>query len=188
MISTSLASGLLIHSSVLANLWWITTNVFFISVIVFFRSAGFFSFKKIEFIYLFLERGGRGEKEREETLMCERNIDGPPLACTLTRDLACNPGMCPDKESNQQHFTLWNNTQPTEPHQSGLLGSLLLFLYVEIIPKFLYFTLKFGEHAYNHFFEFFYQVNCLLCFIRVFFWRFFLFHHLRDIPSCSHFI
>ena len=34
-------------------------------------------------------------------------------------DLACNPGMCPDWELNQQPFGLQDSTQSTEPHQSG---------------------------------------------------------------------
>ena len=38
----------------------------------------------------------------------------------LTGDLVCNPGMCPDRESNQRPFALWDGAQPTEPHQSGL--------------------------------------------------------------------
>ena len=48
------------------------------------------------FIYLFLEKGKGRDKERE-TAMCESYIDWlvasgmPP-----TRDLARNPGMCPD--------------------------------------------------------------------------------------------
>ena len=33
-------------------------------------------------------------------------------------DLACNPGMCPDWESNWQPFGLQYDAQPTEPHQS----------------------------------------------------------------------
>ena len=37
----------------------------------------------------------------------------------LTRDLACNPGMCPDWESNQQLFSSQAGTQSTEPHQPG---------------------------------------------------------------------
>ena len=36
-----------------------------------------------------------------------------------TRDLACNPGMCPDWESNQRPFGLQSSTQSTEPHQPG---------------------------------------------------------------------
>ena len=72
-----------------------------------------------DFIYLFLEGRGR-EKERE------RNIDvrekHPFIAsCTpRTGDLACNPGICSDWESNQQPFGLQNYPQSTESHQSGL--------------------------------------------------------------------
>ena len=39
----------------------------------------------------------------------------------LTGDLACNPGMCPDWESNQQPFGLQAGTQSTELHQPGLI-------------------------------------------------------------------
>ena len=34
-------------------------------------------------------------------------------------DLAGNPGMCPDWESNQRRFDLQDSTQSTEPHQPG---------------------------------------------------------------------
>ena len=53
------------------------------------------SFLKKDFIYLFLERGR------------EREIEGEKHQCVVapcvhpTRDLACNPGMSPDWESNQ---------------------------------------------------------------------------------------
>ena len=33
-------------------------------------------------------------------------------------DQTCNPGMCPNRESNQGPFTLQDDTQPTEPHWS----------------------------------------------------------------------
>ena len=47
----------------------------------------------------FLERGEGREKERE------RNITvWLPLAHPPTGDLACNPGLCPDWESNWQPF------------------------------------------------------------------------------------
>ena len=36
-----------------------------------------------------------------------------------TRDLACNPGMCPDWELNWRPFGLQAGTQSTEPHQPG---------------------------------------------------------------------
>ena len=39
-----------------------------------------------------------------------------------TGDLARNPDMCPDWESNQQPFGLWDDTQPTEPQESSLVN------------------------------------------------------------------
>ena len=36
-----------------------------------------------------------------------------------TGDLACNPGLCPDQELNQQPFGSQARTQSTEPHQPG---------------------------------------------------------------------
>ena len=81
-------------------------------------------FKKY-FIYLLLERGEGSEKERETNISVQgihRSIASwmPP-----TGDLAYNPGMCSEWESNQQPF-LQVGTQSTEPHQPG--PSLLLFL------------------------------------------------------------
>ena len=42
-----------------------------------------------------------------------------------TGDLACNPGVCPDWESNQRPFGSQASAQSTEPHQ---LGNIVLFL------------------------------------------------------------
>ena len=51
----------------------------------------------------------------------ERNINvWLPLACPSTGDLARNPGMGPDWESNWQPFGSQAGTQSFEPHQSGL--------------------------------------------------------------------
>ena len=36
-----------------------------------------------------------------------------------TGDLACNPGLCPDWESNPQPFGSQAGAQSTEPHQRG---------------------------------------------------------------------
>ena len=55
-------------------------------------------------IYLFLERGEGKEKERENS-MC---------GCLSTGDLACNPGICPDWESNHQPFGSQAHAQSTE--------------------------------------------------------------------------
>ena len=53
---------------------------------------------KKDFMYLFLERGEGREKEGE------RNINVVAFHVAPTGDPACNPGMCPDWESNQQPF------------------------------------------------------------------------------------
>ena len=93
------------------------------------RTICLFIFK--DFIYLFLERWEGRKKERE------RNINvweihqlvashTPPI-----RDLACNPGMCPDWESNQWSFGSQASTRSTEPHQSGLKRTI----YKELIKK-----------------------------------------------------
>ena len=57
---------------------------------------------------------------------------------------------------------------------SGLLGSLLYFLFVKVLPKFLYYSQKFGEHSYDRFFEFFIRQIISLYFFRIFFLGIFL--------------
>ena len=64
-------------------------------------------------IFIFRERGREGERE-EEKYPCVIASHLPP-----TGDLACNPGMCPEWESNQQLFGLQASAQSTEPHQPG---------------------------------------------------------------------
>ena len=50
------------------------------------------------YLFIFRERGREGERE-EEKYPCVRNTS---LGCLLhSPDLARNPGMCPDRESNQ---------------------------------------------------------------------------------------
>ena len=43
-----------------------------------------------------------------------------------TGDLACNPGMYPDWESNQRPFGSQASTQSTEPHQPGQTMFILI--------------------------------------------------------------
>ena len=43
-----------------------------------------------------------------------------PPACAQIGDQTCNPGMCPDQESNPQLCGLQDNAEPTEPHCPGL--------------------------------------------------------------------
>ena len=66
-------------------------------------------------------------KERERNINV-REKDRLLLVHTRTEDQTCNPGMCPDKESNQRNFTQWNDSQPSEPHRSGLVHILIIFL------------------------------------------------------------
>ena len=80
------------------------------------------SFKNIYFIYLFLGRGSKGEKHR-----CARETPISCLSHTSNGDLAHNLGMSPDWESNWPPFGSQAGTQPSEPHQPGLILVLLNF-------------------------------------------------------------
>ena len=61
-----------------------------------------------------IDRGREGEREGEER-QCVVASHTPP-----TGDLACNPGMCPDWESNHRPFGSLASTQSTEPYQPRL--------------------------------------------------------------------
>ena len=63
------------------------------------------------FFFNFRERRREGERERNINVC---------LPLMHKRDLARNPGMCPDWESNQRPFGLRTSTQSTEPHHPGL--------------------------------------------------------------------
>ena len=58
--------------------------------------------------------GREGEREGEKH-QCVVASSAPS-----TRGLACNPGMCPDWESNWLPFGSQASAQSTEPHQPGL--------------------------------------------------------------------
>ena len=60
------------------------------------------------------------EKERERNIDVQEKHGLVASRTPPTRDLAQNLGMCADLESNQQPFGLGDDTQPTEPHWSGL--------------------------------------------------------------------
>ena len=69
----------------------------------------------LKILFIFRQRGREGERE-EEKHQCV------VASCmTTTGDLAHNPGMCPDWESNQQPFSSQAGAQSTEPHQPGLV-------------------------------------------------------------------
>ena len=83
------------------------------------------------FIYLFFrEKGREGEREGEKH-QCMVASHMPP-----TGDLAHNPGMCPDWESNQQPFGSQAHAQSTELHQPGPLLLLLMSLIKIIVGDF----------------------------------------------------
>ena len=66
-------------------------------------------------MYLFFRaRGQEGEREGQEH-QCVVASHPPP-----TGNLARNPGMCSEWESNQQHFGLQASAQSTEPHRPAL--------------------------------------------------------------------
>ena len=64
-------------------------------------------------LFIFREREREGEREGEKH-QCVIASHDPP-----TRDLAGNPGMCPDKESNEQPLGSHAGAQSPEPHQPG---------------------------------------------------------------------
>ena len=73
-----------------------------------------FLIKRI-YLCIFRERGKEGE--REGNIHVQETH--PPVASHTppTGDLAHNPGMCPDWESNQRPFRSQAGTQSAEPHQ-----------------------------------------------------------------------
>ena len=91
-----------------------------------------YSYFKKDF-YLFLERGEGREKEREKH-QCVVASHTPPAG-----GLACNPGMCPDWESNQRPFGSQDGAQFMEPHWSGLFFTFFIRT-LNILDSYYYFT------------------------------------------------
>ena len=75
-------------------------------------------FKECIYLFIFRDRGREGEREGEKHQYVVASHVPP------TGDLAHNPGMRPDQESNLQPFSLQAHTQSTEQHEPGpKLGS-----------------------------------------------------------------
>ena len=67
--------------------------------------------------------GKEGEREGEKHWCVSNNIDQLPLTQTPpTGDLAYNPGMCPDWESNRWPFGSQASAQFTEPPSQGYIS------------------------------------------------------------------
>ena len=99
-------------------------KIIMISSLNMFFTAGFF-FKKIFYLFIlfiFKARGREGEREGAKH-QCVVASYMPP-----TRDLACNPGMCPAWEVNQRPFGSQASAQSTEPHQPGNTAGFLIRL------------------------------------------------------------
>ena len=76
-------------------------------------SLFFFFFIYRFYLFIFRERGREGEREGEKHQCVVASCVAP------TRDLACNPGMCPDRELIWWPFGSQASTQSTEPHWPG---------------------------------------------------------------------
>ena len=79
---------------------------------------------EIDFIYLFIFRERRKEGKRERNINVWEKHQLVASLMPPTGDQACNPGMCPDWESNWQPLSPQAGTQSTEPHQPGPDDSL----------------------------------------------------------------
>ena len=89
--------------------------------------------------------------------------------CLSHGDLAFNPGMCPDWESNQQTLGSPASTQSTDPHQPGLS---VQFLNVQfhlqsssygspvVLAQYIFLLIGLGPHIKNQ----------LAIYISVYFW------------------
>ena len=64
--------------------------------------------------FIFFTERQKGREKEKETSLCGHLLQAP------TGDPACNPGMCPDWESNQQPFDLQAGAQSSASHQPGL--------------------------------------------------------------------
>ena len=78
---------------------------------------GYFSFifniNTFKRFYLFSETGREGEGKGKK-----HQFDASHMS--PTEDLACNPGTCPEWETNRQPFSTQASTHSTEPHWPGL--------------------------------------------------------------------
>ena len=92
---------------------WVCYNYVIVYVCLVSAQNYLLFFKRFN-LFIFREGGKEGERQGEKH-QCEVASHALP-----TGDLACNPGTCPDWESNWRFFGSHARTQSTEPHQPGL--------------------------------------------------------------------
>ena len=74
------------------------------------------------------------EKERERNINAQGKHGADASYAPPSGDLAHNPGMCPDQELNQGHFSLQASAQSTEQqHWSWLSANFLIGLLVSLL-------------------------------------------------------
>ena len=71
------------------------------------------------FIHSFLETGEGREKEKERNSDVRKKHGLAASHMLPNQGMNPNPGLGPDWELNRQTLVLQDDTQPTEPHQSG---------------------------------------------------------------------
>ena len=85
-------------------------------------------------LFIFREKGREGEREGEKHQCVVASHVSP------TGNLACNPGMYPDWESNQQPLGSQAGAQSTELHQPGLVFSFFMAFYSISLPPCCFFV------------------------------------------------
>ena len=78
------------------------------------HTVGHSMLKFLKKYFIYFHKEGKGRRKRGEKYRLVAFYTPP------TGDLAHNPGMCPDWESNWQPLGSQAGTQSTEPHQPGL--------------------------------------------------------------------
>ena len=83
----------------------------------------------LKILFIYFQREGKGGREGEKH-QCVVASRAPSVG-----DMARNPGMCPDWESNWQSFDSQAGTQSTESPQPGLhyLISRLISIFIHVI-------------------------------------------------------
>ena len=64
--------------------------------------------------------------------MYKGNIDQLPLTCPQLETCPATQACAPTRKLNWEPFSLWDNAQPTEPHQSMFLS---LSLSLSVVKK-----------------------------------------------------